>query len=102
MAGSDLKINTLSVSQAAGRIDEHNNAINSEFSDLQKTVDALYRSWEGNAASGMQQKFNSMKRSYFEDRSHVVQNFTKVMRDVIGEGYVITENANKSLADQFK
>ena len=46
--------------------------------------------------------FSSIKESFYDARYTAVNNYVNFLLTQVGEGYVQTEEKNKSLADAFK
>lgn len=101
-AMSDLKINTDAVVAAANNIKNCNNQIRENFSSVQTALSCLDKCWEGSAASYAIGKFNEMKSKFPDARYSVLDNYVKYLLQLVGEGYIQSEEANISLADQFK
>ena len=99
---ANLKINTDSVVTAATNIKAINGQIRDGFSSVQKAITQLDNSWDGSAATNSIGKFNELKSKFPQARYNVVDNFVNFLLQQVGEGYVQTEEANKSLADAFK
>lgn len=98
---ANLKINTESAVTAAGNIQTINGQIWDDFSNVQSAMTRLDNVWEGPAATYAIGKFNE-SRTQAKERYDVVDNFVNFLLQPVGEGYVQTEEANKSLADAFK
>ena len=99
---SNLKMNTDAVNTAAGNIKSLNNQIRQGLSNVNNAVSTLDYSWDGNAAQNAIQKYNEIKNSFDEPRYNVLDNFVTFLYQQVEEGYVSTEETNKSLADAFK
>lgn len=78
-----------------------NENINSCFNTLEKKAKLLENDWKSPAGSRactvMYELFNGS-----ETRGYVIQNYINLLEQQINPGYESAENANKSLADQFK
>lgn len=98
----DLKINTDAVMTASTNIKQYNNQMRNNFSSVQNSINQLNSCWEGSAATAAIDKFNQIRSDYSENRYNVLDNYVNFLLQQIGEGYTQTEDANKSLADQFK
>lgn len=99
---SKIKVNTAGVLAAADKLEILNNDMREDFSKLESAMKKLDNSWEGAAAANAIAKFNSLKKSLPETRHRVMENYIRFMRQQVGEGYTLTEEANTSLADAFK
>lgn len=99
---ADLRINTEAVVTAAGKIKDYNSQLRDEFSDVQNAINRLNNNWDGPASSNAIGKFNELRNDFFEARYNVMDNYVNYLLQQVGEGYVQTEDVNKSLADQFK
>lgn len=47
-------------------------------------------------------KFYDVKSKYLDACYHFIDNYVNFLLSQVGEGYVQTEETNKSLSDQFK
>ena len=99
---ADLKINTDAVVAAANNIKNCNNQIRDGFPSVQTAITHLDNCWDGSAAAHAIGKFNEMKSKFSDARYSVLDNYVKFLLQQIGEGYTESEDANVSLADQFK
>lgn len=97
-----LKVNTDSVVATAKNIQLCNNQIRDGFSEVQSTITRLDKTWEGEASSTAIAKFNELRSDYCDARYNVLDNYVKFLLNQVGEGYTQTEDANVSLAAQFK
>ncbi len=98
----NLKINTNSAVNAAANIKTINGQIREGFSSVQTAITQLGNAWEGFAATSSISKFNEIKSRFPDARYSVVDNYVNFLLQQVGEGYVQTEETNKSLADAFK
>lgn len=87
---------------AAEKIQRYNNQMHENFSSLQNAITRLDNSWEGSAATAAIKKFNEIKSDFKQARYTVLDNYVSFLLQQVGAGYTQTEEANKSLADQFK
>lgn len=101
-AMANLKINTNSAVVAATHIKTINNQIRDSFSNVKKAISQLDNAWDGSAATNSIGKFNEIKSKFPEARYKVVDNYVNYLLQQVSEGYVQTEDTNKSLADAFK
>lgn len=99
---ADLKINTDAVRALADTITSVNKQIDSAFPRATNAVSSLQKSWSGPAAEKAFSRFNEIKSTICEPRSTVMKNYANYLRSLIGEGYELVEETNKSLADAFK
>ena len=99
---ADLKINTDAVLSAANNIKNCNNQIRDGFPSVQKAIICLDNCWDGSASAYAISKFNEMKAKFSDERYSVLDNYVKFLLQQIGEGHTESEDANVSLADQFK
>ena len=99
---ADLKINTEAVVTAANRIKNCNDRMRDGFPTVQAAINNLNNSWNGAAASHAIGKFNELKSRYPDARYTVLDNYVNFLFQQVGEGYTQSEDANVSLADQFK
>lgn len=99
---ANLKINTDAAVTAAGNIKLYNTQIRDGFSNVQTAITQLDNCWEGSAATAAISSFNEVKSKFFDARYNVLDNYVNFLLQQVGEGYSQTEDANISLADQFK
>lgn len=99
---ANLKINTDSVVTAATNIKRMNGQIRDDFSSVQRAMTQLDNAWDGAAANNAIGRFNELKSGFPDARYNVVDNYANFLLQQVGEGYVQTEETNKSLADLFK
>lgn len=99
---ADLRINTEAVITVANNLKMYNAQMKDEIHNAVTAINKLDKSWDGEAASAAINKFNEIKSKYSETRYDVLDNFVRFLLQEIGEGYTQTEEANKSLASQFK
>ena len=99
---ANLKINTDCAVTAATHIKTINGQIRDGFTSVQNAITQLDNAWDGSAATNSIGKFNEIKSKFPEARYNVVDNFVNFLLQQVGEGYVQTEETNKSLADAFK
>lgn len=99
---TNLKMNTEAVVTAATKLKKINNQIQNDFSDLQKEIIQLDNSWESSVAAMTIGKFYDVKSKYLDACYHVIDNYVNFLFDQVGEGYIQTEETNKSLSEQFK
>ena len=98
----DIRINTDAAVTAAGMIEQINNAINTEFESVIKSVRNLDASWDGPASNNAISRFEAIKKQCRESRYNVLKNYSTLLLNAVGQGYEKTESSNISLADQFK
>lgn len=99
---ANLKMNTDAVITAAENIKLYNTQIRNNFSAVQTAINQLGNYWDGSAATAAISKFSAMKSKYCDARYNVLNNYVNFLLQQVGEGYTQTEEANVSLADQFK
>lgn len=99
---ADLKISTDAVVAAAGNIKLYNTQMRDDFPNVQTAITQLDNCWEGPAATVAISKFNEMKSKFLDARYNVLDNYVNFLLQQVGDGYTQTEEANISLADQFK
>lgn len=99
---ANLKVNTDAAVAAAEHIKQYNEQMRDHFDTVLRAIQKLDNSWDGAAASAAMSKFNELKSQFPEARYNVLDNYVNFLLQQVGEGYVQTENANISLADQFK
>ena len=99
---SDLKISTDVAVTVAGNIKLYNGQIRDGFPNVQTAITRLDNSWDSPAATVAISKFNEIKSKFSDARYNVLDNYVNFLLQQVGEGYTQTEEANVSLADQFK
>ncbi|MFI3326526.1 MAG: WXG100 family type VII secretion target [Clostridia bacterium] len=97
-----IKVNTDAVIATATTINSLNAKIESNISAVESAMNALNNNWDGAASTVAITKFNTLKSEYHSSRFDVVSNYTNFLLQQVGEGYVTTEDTNKSLAEAFK
>ena len=97
-----LKVNTDLAVRAANTIKLNNSQMRDNFQNVQTAISQLNNSWDGSAANAAIGKFNEIKTKFMDARYAVLDNYVNFLLQQVGEGYTQTENANVSLADQFK
>ncbi len=96
-----LDINTEGIASAAFNLKRINDAIQSDFEKLEKCskqIDSDWNSPAGNIASA--KMYELFKNS--EARYAVLQNYISFLEQQVNPNYNSAEEANTSLADQFK
>ena len=99
---ANLEINTNSAVTAAVNIKTINGQIRDGFSKVQTAINQLDNAWDGFAATNTISKFNEIRSKFPDARYSVIDNYVNFLLQQVGEGYVQTEETNKSLADAFK
>ena len=97
-----LKVNKDLAVRAANTIKLNNSQMRDNFQNVQTAISQLNNSWDGSAANATIGKFNEIKTKFMDARYAVLDNYVNFLLQQVGEGYTQTENANVSLADQFK
>lgn len=98
----DLKVNAEKVILTANKIKNLNTQMRDGFNEVQTAIRKLDGTWDGAAATNAVNRFNAIKTSYCDARYTVIDNFVAFLYQQVGEGYSQTEDANKSLSEQFK
>lgn len=94
-------VNTEGIATAATKLRNTNENISSEFNTLAKKAKSLESDW--NSAAGniaCSKMYELFKNS--ETRYSVIQNYINMLEQQINPSYEGGEDANKTLADQFK
>ena len=94
-------VNTDRIASAANKLRTVNNAINSEFSNMQKKAQQLDSNWKGAAGETARTTMYQLFKNN-EPRSTVLQNYINLLEQQINPGYIDAETVNTTLADQFK
>lgn len=97
-----MKINTDAVSGLAQRISNDNQEMQTAFEAAIASANALGNGWSGAAYNHASASFGTMKEKYYNARYTGIENYVRILRKQIGEGYEKTEQSNISLAEQFK
>ena len=97
-----MKINTDAVSGLAKRISNDNQEMQTAFEAAIASANELGNGWSGAAYSHASASFGTMKEKYYNARHTVIENYVRILRKQIGEGYEKTEQSNISLSEQFK
>ena len=97
-----LKVETDAVVSCANTIQTINKSINTKFNNLQRPINRMDSAWNGSASSRAISKFNKIKNDFYQPRYDVLQNYSNFLLQMVGEGYIETEDTNVSLADRFK
>ncbi len=103
---SEIKIDTGKVREVANTISNNNTKLDSEFKAVENAISYIENGWVGAAKDGAIDKFNQIKKLYFENattsRHASIQNHVKFLKEYIGDVYDEVETTNTSLADAFK
>ena len=99
---ADLKVNAEQVIATADRIKNLNMQMRDAFPDVENAMNKLDVTWDSAAATSAFSKFNAIKNAYCDARYSVVDNYVAFLYQQVGEGYIQTEDVNKTLAEQFK
>lgn len=98
--GSNL-VDTDKVLMTAAGIKQSNEHIDKEFSDMSRKVSRIEQVWDSpagsKAATVMYRLFSGS-----EARHAVLQNYVVALDQLVAPNYQATEEANSTLADQFK
>ena len=98
----EVKINTASVLCAAEQIDITNKKMRDELADIDSAIRTLQQNWEGEAANSCVNKYEYIKRKFSDSRFSVVNAMVSFMKNQVGEGYEMTEQAVSTAASAFK
>ena len=102
MAGNSIRISTDQVQQIADSIERMNSELAETLAESRVSVDGLRNVWQGEAAEGTIEAFDSFADRYFQRYQDVIRQYVRFLRQNVGAGYLETENVNLSLADAFK
>lgn len=97
-----IRIDTGIVLNTAQSIDNANRNINNEFSNMERSIVNMDYAWNGQAAERAVYNFSKIKQSFYMQRSNVISDMTRFMRQTVVSGYESLENELKSNAKQFK
>lgn len=99
---ASLKINTDAVVAAAESLKQYNDEMRNGLDPVKKAMNNLTIYWDGSAATTAFNKFKEIEMEMSETRYGVMDNYVRFLYQQVGEGYVQVEEANTSLAEQFK
>ena len=97
-----VQINTAAVSETADQINILNKKIRDELSEVDAAVQSLRSIWEGEAASSGINKYDYIKRNFFDARFTALDGLVSFIKIQVGEGYEAAEQAVATAADAFK
>ena len=98
----EMQVDTDAVSQTAVQVNYCNTVIDSHFEDFEKKIRILNNSWEGKAAQNTMKAFDDLKKKWSENRKERVDDMIEYLSEIVGSGFELTENENKTLSEQFK
>jgi len=96
-----LVVNTVGIDLANNKLRTANNAINQEFSTLQNRAKQLDNNWKSIAGDTARDTMHEIFKNN-EARSAVLKEYINLLENKVNPGYIVTENNNTKLADQFK
>lgn len=99
---AELKVNTDQIFATANNLKGINDRLRDDFETVESAIRRLNTYWDGSASNNAMEKFNSLKEAYCEARYIVIDNYVTFLQKIVSENYEIIEEANVSLADQFK
>ena len=102
MASKDLRIDTDKARAAAAQFEEKNTKIKTSFSTVETSIGDLKYVWQGNAASAAFAAFDGLKKGVCHQRETSLLQLARFLRNIIGEGYDLVEEASINYADYFK
>lgn len=103
MANAKYKqlVNTEGISTAATKLRNVNENISGKFDTLTKKAKSIESNWSSPAGSlACSKMYELFKNS--EIRYSVIQNYINMLEQQVDPSYESAEEANKTLADQFK
>jgi hypothetical protein len=98
----DIIINTAAVLDAADQIEKTNRKISNDVSEMDSIIRTLQQNWNSTASDSCANKYEYIKRSFFDSRFFVVDGLVLFMKKQVGEGYEMTEQAVLSATSAFK
>ena len=94
-------VDTVQIEAAARTLKSINDNIDREFGVLQGKAKDLESCWNSAAANeAIEAMYSIFQRN--EPRSAIMQNYSNMLMQQVHQGYVETESANQTLADQYK
>lgn len=94
-------VNTDGIEAAAIRLNDLNDQISGDFDAMVKQANRLETDWKSAAGSlACTKMYELFKNS--EVRYSVLKNYVNMLNQQVSPGYKSAENANTTLADQFK
>lgn len=97
-----IYINTERVTDTAQIIKVCNDNISAEIEEVERVIQQLNDAWDGMASEAAISKYQNIKKTYYERRYKVMNQYTDYLLTPVNQGYEQTENVNTSLSDAFK
>lgn len=98
-----IHVNTDAIKNLANDLNGTNNSIKNGYDNMTRAVlGPLMNSWESPASVHAVNRFDDIRKCYYDNRFIVMENCAKFLRDIVGEGYDFAENNNASLSELFK
>lgn len=97
-----IRVKTDVVENAANKISEYNNLINTDYAELEHEIQCLTDSWIGHAADQAQARHRKLKKEYFDIRFHVIEQIPKFLKEQVGFSYEDVETTMVKAIDAFK
>lgn len=107
MAGgnNEIQVQTMVVEKTSKDLERLNQIMETDFESVIQSINQLNQQWDGDASNKAIAAFNKIKSAYHQStngRKAVMDNYIKILREMVAQGYVSTETVNESLADLFK
>ena len=100
---SELKLDPAVIDSVAGTLRNINENTEKVIEQsLRPAVTSLFHNWSGGASDHAKDVFVGMMKAYSQPRYDILDNYVKALEQLIKTGYLTVEEANTSLADQFK
>lgn len=102
---SEMNVVFSSVSGVARAIDNVDDEINAGFNEIiMPAVNQLFCTWEsgGNVESVANELIDDIHNGCSKARSNALREYSRFLREAVGEDYKEVEQINVSLADAFK
>ena len=96
-----LKINTDAAVAVANNIKIYNDELRDKLPNMDNSINALNNSWTSPHAGDFIQNYHTIRKGYGGARYTVLDNYSKFVMEQVGINYEITEENNKSLAEEF-
>lgn len=102
MSSDNMSIDTAKAEQLAGKIEGINDKIVTDFANVEKALTELKNSWSSSAGTTAIEAFEVIKQGVCTPRENQLLKTSMFLKNIIGQGYELTEIVNENLADYFK
>lgn len=98
----EMRVNTDAVIHTANQVNYFNLKLADSFEKLAKDIRVLGNSWEGKAAQNNMAAFEELRKNWSDARKEKIDDLVEYLSNIVGPGFELTENENKTLSEQFK